>query len=399
MPRSKKAPSYRRHKRSGQAIVSLPNSLGKRRDVLLGTYGSKQSRQEYARVIAEWEAGATPIGTHGDLTVNELLVNYLEHGLAVGPSETRNIKGAIRWLKELYGHTLAGQFSSLGLEAIRGKMIAAGLCRNRINKDMSRLRRVFKWAGAKRLVPAAIFHELALVEGLREGRSAARETDKIGPVAIAVVEATLPLLPPIIADMVQLQMLTGMRSGELVAMRGLDLETSGKIWHYRPPKHKTAHHGHQRTIALGPKAQAIVKRYLQTDLQAPLFSPRESMRLFRERQRRERKSKVQPSQANRAKERPRKQPGACYTPGAYGQRIRLAIIRANETARKENPGRPVLIPHWHPHQLRHLRATDLRKRYGIDAARVVLGHRSPKITETYAELDVGKADAIMAELG
>jgi hypothetical protein len=49
-------PSYRHHKQSGQAIVTLPDGLGGRHDVLLGKYGTPESRDEYARVIAEWEA-------------------------------------------------------------------------------------------------------------------------------------------------------------------------------------------------------------------------------------------------------------------------------------------------------------------------------------------------------
>src|SRR5262245_18809066 len=54
--RSRSVPSYRRHKQSGQAIVTLTDGLGGRRDVLLGKHGSKESRVEYARIIAEWEA-------------------------------------------------------------------------------------------------------------------------------------------------------------------------------------------------------------------------------------------------------------------------------------------------------------------------------------------------------
>jgi hypothetical protein len=56
MSRPPSIPSYRKHKQSGQAIVTLSDGLGGRRDVLLGKYGTADSRQEYARVIAEWEA-------------------------------------------------------------------------------------------------------------------------------------------------------------------------------------------------------------------------------------------------------------------------------------------------------------------------------------------------------
>jgi hypothetical protein len=59
----------------------------------------------------------------------------------------------------------------------------------------------------------------------------------------------------------------------------------------------------------------------------------------------------------------------------------------------------VFVPHWHPHQLRHTKATEIRREAGLDAARAVLGHRSPKVTEVYAEIDVNKAAEVMAKLG
>src|SRR5436190_1098527 len=80
--RSRSVPSYRRHKQSGQAVVTLPDGLGGRRDVLLGRYGTRESRVEYARVIAEWEARGrrlpAPAGEL-DLSVNELLAAFLRH--------------------------------------------------------------------------------------------------------------------------------------------------------------------------------------------------------------------------------------------------------------------------------------------------------------------------------
>ena len=57
------------------------------------------------------------------------------------------------------------------------------------------------------------------------------------------------------------------------------------------------------------------------------------------------------------------------------------------------------VPHWHPNQLRHTKATEIRRDAGLDAARVVLGHRSPQMTEVYAEIDVNKAAEVMARLG
>ena len=83
MKRPTKVPSYRHHRQSGQAIVTLVDPTGRRKDVLLGRYGSSESRSEYARVIAEWEAGsrtfALSLQSLSDLTVNELLIRFWAH--------------------------------------------------------------------------------------------------------------------------------------------------------------------------------------------------------------------------------------------------------------------------------------------------------------------------------
>jgi len=79
-------------------------------------------------------------------------------------------------------------------------------------------------------------------------------------------------------------------------------------------------------------------------------------------------------------------PGERYTPGRLGHAVGRACQRAE-------------IEHWHPHQLRHAAATELRRELGIEQARVVLGHRSPGMTELYAEVDRRAAAAAMARLG
>ena len=76
-------PTYRKHKQSSQAIVTFRLASGKRKDYLLGRFGSQESRAEYARLLAEFQTshGAMPgpSGPVGHLTINELLVRYLRH--------------------------------------------------------------------------------------------------------------------------------------------------------------------------------------------------------------------------------------------------------------------------------------------------------------------------------
>ena len=38
------------------------------------------------------------------------------------------------------------------------------------------------------------------------------------------------------------------------------------------------------------------------------------------------------------------------------------------------------LPHWHPHQLRHTHATEVRRRFGLEAAQVALGHSQAQVT-------------------
>ena len=57
------------------------------------------------------------------------------------------------------------------------------------------------------------------------------------------------------------------------------------------------------------------------------------------------------------------------------------------------------IPSWHPHQLRHNAGTALRRQFGLDVARAVLGHSTPDVTEIYAELDEAKARDAMERMG
>ena len=265
---------------------------------------------------------------------------------------------------------------------------------SQINARVKRIRRMFRWAVENELVPASVLHGLSAVAPLKRGRTEASESAPVQPVARAVVVDTLAVLRPLLADMVQLQLETGMRPGELLVMRGCDIDMTGAIWLYRPAAHKTQHHGHERIVPIGPKGQMIVRRHLTTDTQEYLVSPRELMEERAATLRADLKSKVQPSQRDRREKRPKKRPGTVYTVASHGRAIAEAIKRHNKAKPKNEH-----IPHWHPHQLRHLRALELKREFGLDVARACLGHRSPVVTEMYATLDVARAAEAMAKLG
>jgi integrase len=422
MPRKPSNPTYRLHRQSGQAVVTLPDvATGRRRDFLLGLYLSPESKTEYKRLVLEWETNGRRLPTEdaaADVTVAELIARFWEHvesyyrhpdGTPTG--EVQAFTYSLRPLNYLHGGTHAKEFGPLALKAVR-ELLVKGYehpeygpqpdnCRTLVNARVKRIRQMFRWAVSNQLVPASVLQGLQAVEALKRGRSAARESKPVRPVARAVVEDTLNLLQPMMADMVRVQLETGMRPGELVAMRICDIDMTGALWLYRPGSdqgplgsHKTAHHGHQRVVVLGPKAQRIVRQYLTTELQGYLWSPRKLVEEKAAIARANRKSKVQPSQMDRKKARPKKVPGDRYTTLTYGRAIANAIKRHNRKAKETER-----IPHWHPHQLRHTRALELKREFGLDTARAILGHRSPCITEMYAGADLIKAQEAMAKLG
>ncbi len=192
MSHSLHVPSYRRHKQSGQAVVTLTDGLGGRRDVLLGKYGTAASRVEYTRVIAEWEASGRRLNVagsaNGSLSLNEVMFAFIRHAeqhyrLEDGThtSELREFKAALKPLKEMYGKLAVAEFGPLKLKAARQKLIDAKLSRGVINQRIGRVVRMFKWAVSEEMAPENVWRSLTTVRGLEKGRTEARETEPIKP--------------------------------------------------------------------------------------------------------------------------------------------------------------------------------------------------------------------------
>ena len=392
MPKlTRSLPKYRRHKASGQAVVTLDG-----RDFYLGPHGTDTSKIEYDRLIGEWLAHGRrlPRGQSFTCTVGQLLDAYLKFAEAyyVRPNGTLSkeldaYRQASKPLRRLYGHCLTADFGAVSLKTVRQLLIDRTLTRTHINHQTNRIRRIFKWGVENELVPADVLISLWAVESLKRGRTAARETDPVHPVPDAHVDALKSRVCDQVWAMIQLQRLTGMRSGEVTQMRLCDINTLGSVWEYRPPNHKTAHLGHERIVYLGPRAQDIIRPFLKSNAEAFLFSPRDAMTARNLNRRAERRTPMTPSQRTRKpKARPKKQPGQRYTTESYGRAIKYAIKKAN-------------VPHWHPHQLRHNAATEFRRRYGLDVAQVLLGHHSADITQMYAELDRSKAINVVRRAG
>jgi integrase len=203
--------------------------------------------------------------------------------------------------------------------------------------------------------------------------------------------------------MVELQQITGCRPAEVCLFRPIDIDMSNPAcWVFRPEKHKTEHHGHDRLIFLGPRAQAVLRPYLGTKLDGYCFSPEESERRRSQLRRLNRKSPMTPSQeARKPKARRRRAPKNRYDVAAYRRAIARASRKGDQAAHEKDtsiPAGQVVVPTWSPNPLRHNRATELR-RFGLDLAKTVLGHSKVETTQIYAEKDVQAAMELVAKLG
>src|SRR5579859_2793890 len=169
-----KNPTYRKHKSSGQAIVAL-NGEGH----YLGPHGTKASRAAYDRLIGEWLAnGRRLASSNSDTCVSELADAFWTHAEAYyGGTPHRGELGSyrlvLRILKRLYGKTFVVDFGPSALKGARQAMIDAGWARTYCNRQIGRVRHVFRWGVEHEMVPVTVHQTLLAVSGLKKGKTPA----------------------------------------------------------------------------------------------------------------------------------------------------------------------------------------------------------------------------------
>lgn len=424
MPRLKNAvPKYRRHKASGQAVVTIAGA-----DHYLGKFNSKPSRMLYDRLVGEWLASGRqgPPPSPEDLTVTELIARFWKHAKAFyrhadgTPTETAdNMRPALRELRRVYGTVTVDEFGPIALKAMQQRFIELGNSRRYVNDNIDRIRRMFRWGVSEELVDESTLRRLQTVAGLRKGKSAAVEHPPVPPVDDSVVDRTLPQLPAVVRAMVQIQRFTGARPGEVSIMRPNDIDRSKEVWMFIPKRHKTEHHGKSRAIAIGPRAQQILSPYMDRDPMDYCFKVSESVdEHLAERH----KKRVTPLSCGcKPKKGKRKRKfNDNYTDDAYRRAIHRACDRAfppppplaqkpgeSNAARmrrlsleqKEELKRWQSSQRWSPNQLRHTMGTQTRKQFGVEGVAAALGHSRISTSEIYAERNLDLASQIATELG
>jgi integrase len=393
-------PKYRLRPDRDYAFVEY---LGKRVP-LPGKKNSKESTDaylEFCRELLNRQESGTPSRLPGASSTIAILVRDYLLWAKTYYKDSRDSTGeyallryASRPLVRLYGSEKVGDFGPTKLKLVRDAMISGcwlradegggAWSRPYVNAQVNRIRRIFRWGVEHELVQPTVLEGLRSVPSLKAGRTEAREPQPVQPVSAADVEAVLPHLTAVVSAMVRLQKITAMRSDNLCSLRWCDVDRSGSIWIYRPRRHKTSWRGKSLAIPLGPQSQEILQAFLDRPGDAWLFSPKESevARIGREKRRQARA--------------PKRTPGDRFTTRSYRRSVIYGIKAANRARVKD--GLPP-VEEWTPHQLRHARATEIRKKYGIEAARVSLGHARVEATEIYAELNLEQALRIAGEIG
>lgn len=405
-------PSLRRHKARNCGVVRLSGH-----DHYLGPWPAdkkhppKDVQDAYDRLIAEWLAndrqplpraggkgksnpanpGTDPLADDNTFRIADLILrfwahaeNYYRRSDGTQTKEVDEYRQAFRPLAKLYQGLPAEEFGPLKLQAVRAAMVEAGLSRPTINRRIGRIVRAFKWAVSQELVPGPVWHALASVRGLQVGRTDAPEPQPVQAVAWEAVEAVLPHLNPVTRAMTLFAWHTGARPGEVCGIKASEIDRSGPVWVYKPVRHKMSYRDQVRAIAIGPQAQEVLRPFL--DREGYLFSPAHAVELINAKKRANRKTKVQPSQANRKKARPKRKAGECYETNQFTQAIRRACQKAG-------------IDVWHANQLRHAFATRVRAALGLEAAQVALGHTRADVTQVYAETSIGTAIKVAGQIG
>lgn len=342
-------PTYKLHAASGQAVCYI-----NRQRVYLGRYNSPESKAKFAEIVAGRMAPAatdpaSPSNSPRGATVSELLLRFATDELPrYTKPERRCFTGVIRLVRQFFGESPAAEFGPVKLRIVRDKMTEGDKAvqrkpwsRSFTNKQIQRLRQIFKFGVSWEIVPQTVADSLASVRALSAGESTARETSPRVAVSDADLNAVRQVLTGVYRDIFDLLLLTGGRPGEIVLLKTGDIDRSGAVWKAELQKHKTAHKGKRRVLFFNAAAQAILLRHLKADPDARLFRTKRD---------------------------------------TFGEHVAAACRTAG-------------VKKFVPHQLRHTVATKLVDECGVESAQRLLGHSQAAMTAHYSRM----ADRIATE--
>lgn len=344
-------PAYLAHKASGQAYSTYGGKT-----VYFGAYGTSQSRRKHAQLVKRWErehgaeivAKATADGGMGAHIAAYLAdirdsLSDIEHytiGLNLGT------------LRDTFPGYEPDDFRAADLKKLRDLWAGPEFnhARKTINKALGRVKRFFRWMVAEERCSFETYAVLNALAPISQGKM--RDNDPVEPVPLADLEATLPHIKEPGRTIILVQLYGGPRSSEACRMRSGELFRGGEVqigrrvlkvpdgvWIFLPGMHKTRKRGKIAAHVIGPRLQAILTPWLKADPLAPMF--------INER-------------------------GQVFNRNNLYRAVERAVAKAN-------------VPHWFPHQVRHLFVTEMDRASDLVTASEGAGHAGIETSLIYLQ--------------
>ena len=351
MPKTnKKSDAHRPRAQGGRWRVGWTDRAGRQRWKSFGGL-DRVSQAEALRRYRAWLAGR-PVAR----VISETLGPFEDWARTwyrrvdrTESSEASGILSAVRPFVAMFGRRMPATLTVADLESYRTALVDRGLSRSTVNAYTYRVRRFGAWLVRSGYSSSELVAAWGTLPALRSGRTSAPEAGRGELAPAASVAAVRAILEQPWADLLALQILTAARPGELIGAKIKDVDRSASVWWLVVEAHKTAHRGHERQLAMGKKAQAILGRWLTRGAAAWLFTLA----------------------------------GRPVTPDRYRRAILAACVRA-ECAK------------FTPYQVRRLALSQFESRYGRVGSALVAGHSSPGVTEHYVDRRASDRDRLAA---
>lgn len=335
------------------------------------TFGTDECQAEHVALVQAWHGrGCEPLKRprlpgelQGPKTVAQLSDAYLEHLRDTGAyqrngrptSQLGKIEVALRELKAVIGKVPVEAFQKVQLVRFRDSLQSSGRLQiSTVNVKVRLVRQMLRWAEERGFYPERCLSSVLTLKPLKAPQKTRRK-----PVAEETIKAILPHLPRPVAAMVEVQWLTGMRPGEVCAMRWTDIDCSQDPWVYRVATAKTDHLGHETVYYLNRRCQELLQQFRGPGRKT-VFNPRDAVVECHGTSRPVGNGTV----------------GTRYKRLSYGQCIRRACERAG-------------VEKFTPHAIRHavLTAVANDPARGPAAAQMLANHKTMRSTMVYLHPD------------